>query len=266
MKNVKNIIFCFLTLLLIGVVVISCNKEDNNSGISTIKVSLTDLPGDYEAVNIDVQDVKIKRSNDSGDNGWVSIGNITPGIYNLLELTGGIKTIIADNDIPSGYLGQMRLVLGENNTVVINGVSHQLDTPSAQQSGLKLKINQTLQANITYNFLLDFDADKSIVSAGNSGKYILKPVIRASLEAISGSIKGTVNANGFKVLASVLVGSEVVSAYSNENGIFVLHGIPAGTYTLTLTPATESGFEPKTIENVIVTNEQITDVGLTTFP
>ncbi len=46
------------------------------------------------------------------------------GIYNLLEFVNGQDTLIVDEDIPSGYISQIRLVLGENNTVMVDSVVH----------------------------------------------------------------------------------------------------------------------------------------------
>jgi hypothetical protein len=46
------------------------------------------------------------------------------------------------------------LLLGDKNTVVVGDKTYDLKTPSAQQSGLKLKINQTLVAGATYEFML----------------------------------------------------------------------------------------------------------------
>ena len=181
----------------------------------------------------------------------------------MLELTGGVTVLLADNEIPSGFIGQIRLILGTNNTVVKNGITYPLNTPSAQQSGLKLQINQTLQPNVTYNFLIDFDVNQSVVvEAGNSGNFNLHPVLRVTTEAASGSIIGVAIAGEFQVLASVTVGGEVVSAFTNENGVFYLHGIPGGTYALTISPEIDSNIPPVVIENVIVTNGEITDVGV----
>ena len=271
MKNLQKNQLTIILLSIFSIIVFSCsdsdNSNDNTEGTSMLKVSLTDNPGDYEEVNIEVLDVRIKSNDDGNDeNGWVSIGNISPGIYNLLDLTGGITAILADNKVPSGYISQIRLLLGTHNTIVVDGNTYPLDTPSAQQSGLKLKVNETLSPNIAYNFLIDFDVDKSIVSAGNSGKYILKPVLRLITDAVSGSIKGNVAAGGYQVLASVSIPGAIVTTYADENGVFYLHGIPAGTYNVILTPNPLSGFLPKTIENVIVVNEQTSDTGMTTFP
>lgn len=266
MKKFAQLMLFVSMLIFVGFGFTSCNDNDSSGGTSHLKVKLTDSPGDYEAVYIEVLDVKIKSSDDTSENGWVSVGNITPGIYNLLDLTGGVTALLAENDVPSGYVNQIRLILGDDNSVVIDGVSHHLNTPSAEQSGLKLKLNQTLVANTAYTFILDFDLDESIVEAGGSGNYNLHPVLRISAEAVTGSITGKVEAGDYQVLASVAIPGTIVTAYADADGVFYLHGIPAGTYSVILTPDAASGFAPKTIENVIVVNEQTTDTGTTAFP
>jgi hypothetical protein len=49
------------------------------------------------------------------------------------------------------------LLLGDKEYCGCRDKTYDLKTPSAQQSGLKLKINQTLVAGATYEFMLDFD-------------------------------------------------------------------------------------------------------------
>jgi len=147
--------------------------------------------------------------------------------------------------------------------VLKDGTSRPLNTPSAQQSGLKLNLNQTLTAGATYDFLLDFDVANSIViQAGASGNYNLHPVVRVLTTATSGVIKGTVTniVIAKQVLASVVVGTETISAYANAEGVFQLNGIPSGTYTVTLTPDPTSGLIVKTIPSVIVVNGAITNM------
>lgn len=184
MKKFKFYVLSFSLITLICFLLTGCSDtDDSNNQTSRVMVRMTDAPGDYDAVNIDVQDIMMKASPYTGDEGWVSIKNdeFTPGVYNLLDLTGGVNILLADNIVPSGYLGQIRLVLGTNNTVVKNGVTYPLNTPSAQQSGLKLNVNQTLVGGVIYEFLLDFDVEHSIVvQAGCSGNYNLHPVIRVS--------------------------------------------------------------------------------------
>ena len=260
------------TLCLMSLFLYSCDNGDEateTEGTSTIMVRLTDAPGDYDQVNIEVVDVRIKASNDEGDDqGWVSIGNIKPGIYDLLKLTAGVNVLIAENPVPSGYIGQMRLILGDNNTVVKDDVSYPLKTPSAQQSGLKLKINQTLLPGAIYEFLLDFNVANSIVhEAGQSGKYLLHPVINISTSAASGVIKGKVSPPllGYQIEVSVISGTTPIITYTNTEGFFQLNGVPAGTYTVTLTPDPASGKLPISVPNVIVNNGQVTNMADVSF-
>ena len=268
MKNIKFYLLSFVTITFASVFFTSCNNDgSSNADTSKVSVRMVDAPGDYKQVNIDVRDVMIKSSSNTDDQGWVSIGNIPAQgkIYNLLDLTGGVSVLLADEVVPSGYLGQVRLLLGDNNTVVLkDGSTHVLSTPSAQQSGLKLNVNQTLVGGVTYDFLLDFNVANSIVvQAGNSGIFNLHPVVRVSTSATSGVIKGTVaNITAAKtVTASIQVGTEMVSANTNADGVFQLNGVPAGTYIVTLTPDPTSGLLLKTVPNIVVVNGQITNAG-----
>lgn len=265
MKNIKIYVLSFLVITFTSLFFISCNNDGSDpSQTSVMKVRLADAPGDYKEVNLDVRDIMIKSNSNTDDQGWVSIGNLPAEgkIYNMLTLTGGVSALLADKVVPSGYLGQIRLLLGDKNTVVLkDGTSYPLNTPSAQQSGLKLNVNQTLMAGATYDFLLDLDVAHSIVvQAGTSGNYNLHPVVKVSTSATSGVIKGTIAniAVAKQVLVSVVVGTETVSAYANAEGVFQLNGIPAGTYIVTLTPDPTSGLLIKTIPGVIVVNGETT--------
>jgi hypothetical protein len=231
---------------------------------------MVDAPGDYDQVNVEVLDVLIKATSDNDDSqGWVSIGNLPPEgkIVDLLKLTGGVNALLADDLVPSGKLGQIRLLLGDDNTVVLAGGDPTkpipLNTPSAQQSGLKLKVNQTLLAGKTYEFLLDFDVEHSVVvQAGGSGIYNLHPVIRVSTKENTGGIKGTVGpSEALPVLASVPVeGGGTISALTDASGVFQLNGVPAGTYEVKLIPAEGSGYKEGNVPGVVVVNGTITEI------
>jgi hypothetical protein len=263
MKITKQIQLLFMSILTISL--IGCNDDDNSNtqGTSTISVKLMDAPGDYEHVYVDVVDVMVKINDASDDeNGWESLEAINPGVYDLLELTGGVNVLLADDyEVPSGTLNQIRLILGSDNSIVIDGETFPLMTPSAQQSGLKIQLNETLLPNIAYTFLLDFDVDESIVNAGNSGNIILKPVIRASAEATTGTISGNVLPLGTQIEVSATNGTETVSAYTDVDGNFLLVGLNPGIYTVTITPDVTSELTPFVIENVEVTSESNTNIG-----
>ncbi len=266
MKTFKRLNLFILSILLLTFY--NCTNDSNgksnlNDGMAHISIKLVDKPGDYDQVFVDVQDILIKMNDDGdGENGWVSTG-ATGGVYDLLTLTGGQEAVLVDDyTVLAGELSQIRLVLGDNNSVVKGEDEFPLKTPSAQQSGLKLKVNQTVEAGYLYAFVLDFDVAKSIVDAGNSDNIILKPVINASLEAASGIIQGVVSPSDFQTEISVVVDGETISTYANADngGAFMLYGVPAGTYDMTITPDPSTNYIGQVI-SVDVVNGQITDVG-----
>ncbi|BAO55574.1 DUF4382 domain-containing protein [Nonlabens marinus] len=256
MKKYLSILMC--TILTVSL--FSCSDSDDSTQPARVSIRLVDAPGDYDNVFIDIQDVMIKY-NDDGDE-EVEIGAVNTGVYDLLELTGGASVILADDEIPAGRISQIRLVLGDDNTVVVDGQTFPLSTPSAQQSGLKLNVNQDLEGGIFYEFILDFDADKSIVQQGNGG-YSLKPVIRTELVAQTGAISGTVVPTTVQTLVTATDGVNTISTFTNSLGEYRLSGVPEGTYTVTLEPDATAGLQTATIADVQVTVGQVTAVGET---
>jgi hypothetical protein len=253
-KKIMHVLFLSLLVLVIA----SCNKDNDNDNKAQLSVLMTDAPGVYDAVLIDLQRVEV-----TGDGGDAIVLNTNDDIYNLLDLTNGVNTLIATADMEPGTISQIRLILGPNNSVVVDGVSHPLSTPSAEQSGLKLQVHQTFEPGVSYAILIDFDANQSIVEKGN-GEYSLKPVIRTIDIALSGSIKGSVAPVG--TVAKITASSNGITFYStvnNSNGDFLVAGLPAGTYNITVTPALT--LLPVTLTGKTVTVGKTTNVGIITF-
>lgn len=268
MKTLKQLKLVLITILTITF--FNCSDDDSNNipnqGTSSISVKLMDRPGDYDHVYVDVVDVRVKVNDASDDDNWESLEAINTGVYDLLELTGGINVLLVDDYVvPAGTLNQIRLVLGSDNSIVIDGETHPLNTPSAQQSGLKIQVNETLAPNIAYTFLLDFDVDESIVVAGNSGNINLKPVIRASVEAQTGALSGSISPLGVQTEITATNGIETVSAYADTEGNFVLVGLSGGTYTVTVTPDPAAGLPIQIIEDVEITIGSTTELGVITL-
>jgi hypothetical protein len=239
----------------------SCSGDDDGNQSARVSVRMTDAPGDFDAVFVDVIDVMIKAdAMATGEEGWTSLGNVQTGVYDLLSLTGGVTQLLADAQIPAGPLGQIRLVLGNNNSVVVNGETQPLSTPSAQQSGLKLQVNQTLEAGEQYDFLLDFNVDQSVVSAGSGGGFSLKPVIRVATLQGTGTIMGEVQPSNRQSLVKASNASNSISAYADSNGKFSLHGVPPGIYQVTVSTEAAAGLSVKTINNVEVTSQSTVDL------
>jgi hypothetical protein len=105
---------------------------------------------------------------------------------------------------------------------------------------------------------LDFDASRSIVKTG-SGKYILKPVIRTSLDAIGGSIKGYVLPDSINTAVYAIQGADTITGTYTSNGSYMVKGLNAGSYTLAFIPA-DSSYKSQNVTGVNVTTNSVTTV------
>lgn len=171
----RKICYSVLTVAaILTITLIACQKENSgNSGSTTLKVRLTDAPIQADSVNVEIQQVRVNFRNDS--TGWVNLAT-NAGIYDLLGLQNGVDTLLATGTIPSNSVKEIRLVLGNANSIVVAGVNYPLTIPSGSESGLKLKINKTLNGPVD-SLLIDFDAALSIHQTG-AGDYKLKPVLK----------------------------------------------------------------------------------------
>ena len=241
------------------------------SGTGTLRLALTDAPacGGYERVWVTVEKVRVHRSDIAGpnDSGWSEVVLTAPQRIDLLEYTNGRVLPLGQTQLPAGTYTQMRLVLSPNSGTnplanaikPIGSAETALDTPSGQQSGLKANVNLTVNPDTVADFVIDFNACKSFVRAGNSGKYLLKPVLSV-YPVISSKIVGWVDL--------AIAGSADVSAqFQGEaprfarpdatTGRFELAWVPAGNYELVITA-------PGRV-NAVMTGVPVTAAGATTI-
>jgi hypothetical protein len=242
----------WISVLAAGVLAAACGGGGGDAQQGTLRVSLTDAPAcGYDAVYVTVDRVRVHQSDTAADSdgGWQELVLAEPRRVDLLSLTNGVLEDLGSTTLPAGQYTQVRLVLADNsaadpmaNSVIPTGAAEvALDTPSAQQSGLKIKTNFTVSPTQVADLVLDFDACKSVVKRGNSGRYNLKPVLTAIpvFAAAGNAVQGYVApalANG-STAVSVQQAGVVVKATAPDavTGKFVLSPVPVGTYDLVLT-------------------------------
>lgn len=165
MQSIKLLGSALMTLL-----IFSCAKSGETG---EIVVKMIDAPIQADSVNVEIVRVDLHSS----AQGWISLPT-QGGIYNLLELQHGVDTtLVPGGSIPAGKVNQMRLILGQNNRIVVDSVSFPLLLSSQDETGLKLNLNYDFQANTNYEIKFDFVADESVILQGN-GSYRLKPVLK----------------------------------------------------------------------------------------
>lgn len=232
MKTMKTTKLVFASL--IAVLFVACNTTDKQ----TVGFYLTDAPADQGilAVNVDVQAIRYSvNAEEEGEGSWVDLP-ISPAVINLLDFSNGKDTLLSNIELETGMkIHQVRLILGDNNTIMLSDSSIlPIQTPSAQQSGLKLNVQSNAEVTSGYKVVIDFDASRSIVFKGN-GEYLLKPVIRAYITANSSKIYGTLlPADVATRIFTTNTAGDTIATVSDTllNNLFVLHGLYSGTYDI----------------------------------
>lgn len=188
---------------------------------------LADSPScGYDHVYVTVDHVEVS----SDGNSWTTLPvSSSLGRIDLLNLSNGALISLGQTPLTAGTYQQVRLVLVANgsaapwaNAIVLSGTGTEipLKTPSGQQSGYKIKGPFTVPAGSMADLVLDFNACKSIVVAGGSGQYLLKPVVTAIAELVAGEIAGT-----------TLAGSHVYAEQQSSAGPVVVTGTVADPTT-----------------------------------
>jgi hypothetical protein len=219
----------------------STGGSDSNA-LGQLAVRLTDSQGcDYRSVWVSVEQLRIHQSDSAadGDGGWRELTLSPARRVDLLTLRNGVFVDLGTLPLPAGKYSQFRLVLASNGTQLpyanqldlADGTPVALKTPSAQQSGLKLQVQVNVQPGEIGQLVLDFDPCRSVVRAGNSGRYNLKPVIRAHVDP-TGDIEGYTLPGA--VVSAQQDGAGIKSTTADAQGRFVLWPVDAGRYDLVI--------------------------------
>lgn len=262
MNSIK--ILSFLLLFTLPFLLINCNDStgaQNQTG--TLEVLLHDAPANYEEVNVFIDRVEVNKTN--SEEGWIVINNPQKS-YNLLELTNGATELLGSAELEVGNYEQIRLILSRNgNNIVVGGVTQDLFIPSGTQTGIKLLVNAEILADITYTILLDFDVARSVVERGNAqagAQYLLKPVIKATNQAITGNISGVVEPVDAADFIYAIAGADTISSTKADtlNGSYTLIGLEEGSYTVSFDP-TNTVYQSQDTTSVQVTVSETNDIG-----
>lgn len=248
---------------------VACGGGGSDSGTGTMRLALTDEPAcGYDNVWVTVEKVRVHKSGSAGENdgGWSEVVLGTPQRIDLLEYTNGRVLPLGETQLPAGTYTQMRLVLAANtggspwpNAIKPTGGNEvALDTPSGQQSGLKMNVNLTVNPDTVADFVIDFNACKSFVKAGNSGKYLIKPVLSV-FPVISSKIIGWVDPAiaGTAGVSAQVGGASLRATRPEPDGSFEVSWLPVGTYDLVVTA-------PGRV-NAVMTGVPVTAAGATTI-
>jgi hypothetical protein len=289
MKTLKISLVAASALVAFMLIFSACTKTgiDASAG-GKVSVFLTDGPGEFDSVFIDIQKVEVKidtsstykndderckddddrddhqkRKDDYGE--WVNI-NFTPAIIDILSLRNGVETKLGDANILTGTVRKIRITLGTQNRVVKSGVSSTLELRNETNNFLYVKLydkhRQRSADSTSVSVWVDFDVANSIYE--KDGKFYLKPVLRPFNNNNFGVVEGKVLPLAAKAVVRITNGAGFNGvALPNREGKFKLRGLESGTYTVTV-----EGLAPyvdKVISNVVVTKGKETELGVITL-
>ncbi|HBY57036.1 MAG TPA: hypothetical protein DEG96_04155 [Candidatus Atribacteria bacterium] len=197
------------------------------AGKGTLKIYLTDAPGDYSEINIKISKIEGhiavdgeegEEEGEEGEGSWIILKEWDEGLLVDLIKLEDVSILLASLELEPNKYTQLRLYLKvgeeEDAWIVIEGSegsegsekptsTEPLEIPSVYQTGIKLNHPFEIIAGMITKLTIDFDAKKSVIKTGN-GKYKLKPVISMVVETYSeeelpessGSVSGTVSYDG----------------------------------------------------------------------
>ena len=286
MKTIQSKLLT-LSAIMICLFSISCQKSGSYSGggpgttgRSSVNIFLTDDPSlVFDHVFLDINKVEIKVEDDTesrhesehqgevDDNdsrgetsgGWVSVP-IHPGVYDILRFRNGLDTLFGSASFDaSRQLKKVRLTLGTNNSVVLNGVSSPL-TLNGNDNFVVIKIDESVVAvnsgGLT-NFWIDIDAGRSVRQHGKD--FELKPSAKCFSKEKSAGIEGRVLPAAAGAIVMAINGTDTATAKPEDEGEFKFIGLKPGTYTLVY-HATANGYLDATVANVVVSGTEDTHV------
>lgn len=184
-------------------------------GVATLSVLLTDAPGDVVSAVVTITDIYLvgaeddtaAEDDDPAASGRVYLRQDNPVTTDLLTLSNDVISLVDGVALPSGSYSQLRFVIsgaylevegpGEGTTIYATSADYDglpvgatvdgdLMCPSCSSSGFKVKLDSFAASTVELSdgsdetLLVDFDVSQSFgKQAGNSGKWVMSPVLKA---------------------------------------------------------------------------------------
>ena len=268
---------------------VSCSKNNSSAsnpnippGKSQMSIYMMDGPIAFAKVMIDIRQVIVEVDTGTTENtpdvddqwdmnycGWHRTTsnksviwdtlNITPGVYNLMDLRNGTDTLLASGDYPTGKVLKVQITLGSDNTVYTDSTTYyplEVFGPNPYFTINVRRENVDAIDNNDFKLWLDFNLARSIFFW--SGTYLLSPYVVAFNDVTYAKLQGQVLPDGADNLVMAWSGADTLYAIPNWNGTYMIRGVPAGTYSINFKG--HNGYQDTTISNIVVDSTKTVQV------
>lgn len=257
MRKFSSICSIFLVLVLL---VFNCDTDsispDSEVATGKLSILLTDAPAVYDSVSITFTEISAHIDSD-----WVTV-RYEPIRVNLLEWSNGRTMILGSADVPTGKYTQIRIKI-DSAEIGVDGFVYPLDVPSGAKTGLKFGPLFTVSEGSTYELVIDFDVNRSIVIMGSAKDpkgYKLKPRIRVISKVLSGSISGTILNYEDIPVSYAINGADTLTStqVDTTDGNFMLSFLPENSYKVVVVDTSGKKYEQ---DGIVVVAGQNNDLG-----
>jgi len=272
MSHVKSFLSKAVIAAALCAPLVGCN--DTTAHAPRVSLLLTDAPGDVQHAVVTISEIYLQ-----GGSGERVVLMDTPVTTDLVTLANKTSELVKDMTVPAGTYSQLRFVVTGGYVEVDDGnggssiyassptyeglpagatVAGDLQMPSYAQSGIKVNLpGDSIAITSGHTLIVDFDVSRSFGhQAGNSGKWVMTPVLTATEFTESANITATVQTdsgvtlpdlNGhattladFNAVLTSSTGSQKTVAFTDNGGTFTaaFQYLAPGTYTLDIVPPT----------------------------
>jgi len=186
MRRTLAVVLCVVLIALAGCSGDGPGASDDaidRSGTATINFWVSDQPGaleDFETLNVTVTRVGFKPANGTNasanesesESDWVE-RDINETTVDLTRLAGDNASLLDSVAVPNGTYTKTVMYVSEVEGTTTDGAQPDVKLPSER---LQLNTEFTAAANESVDFVFDIQ----VTRAGNSGQYIIRPVISES--------------------------------------------------------------------------------------
>ena len=259
----------------------ACNKSNSSNsnpnipkGQSQVSLYMMDGPVAFTKVLIDIRRVTVEidtasKQNDADEDDewddnfcgrhrtpsnssiiWDTL-NITPGVYNLLDLRNGTDTLLGTSLITTGKILKIKITLGSDNTVYTDSSTFyplEVFGPSPTFTINVARTNVQDVSNNEFKIWLDFNLARSIFFW--NGKFLLKPFIVVFNDMTESKVIGKVLPQGAGALVMGVMGTDTIYAIPWFEGNFKFRDVAPGSWNFTFKG--RNGYQDTTVNNIKV--------------